>query len=151
MELIYLGGARKAGLQSWLSLPRLAGNHLPNYLPMGSSLLIHRQQCSVSAKSPLLDSRLYARDMAPRPSLFPVGSASLQTAHQPPCTHCVCYGALDSTSRLPGMPIPPTDPLGPGRPGTPGVPLRPGSPLGPRMRGKSHSSASVGSTGGRVS
>lgn len=56
-------------------------------------------------------------------------SASLHTSHQP----CVCYRDFESTARLPGKPIPPTDPLGPGSPGDPGIPLRPGSPLGPRI------------------
>lgn len=152
MGLIDLGGARKAGPSLGCHFPGLLGNTSPTTCPWGAHFLFTCSNAhSVGQKPPILDRRLYDREVAPRSSLFPAGGASLRTAHPPPCAHCIRHGAMDSASRLPGMPIPPTDPLGPGRPGAPGVPLRPGSPLGPRMREKSHSSASVESTGKRVS
>lgn len=46
-------------------------------------LFIFSNDHSVSQKLSILDRRLYARDMASRPSIFLVSSATLQTSHQP--------------------------------------------------------------------
>lgn len=45
-------------------------------------LFIFSNDHGVSQKLSILDRRLYARDMASRPSVFLVSSATLQTSHQ---------------------------------------------------------------------